>query len=949
MVLALRILPKPSDLFVGREKELEKLDSSFTGRRILFLEGIEGIGKTSLGLAFANSLEGKSPGKVFWIPCQEGWQVESLLKEILNWLPNQARESFEDWGKEGPPGVQERFVYLIHLLNREGVTVFVDDLHLVDGTNLPQILSSLKMYLRESKFFFITRERPNLSPMEMLDLLEVKLEGLSSSEGLALFESLLQTDESRAASSRDILEKVVRKLVGHPLLIKTFAALMLEGLGEPGELLSDLPDFFQEMERNLFHRIREGLSNGENELLGLFSVSRVPLHRDLLGDQKLREGLEKRFLLARDEKGRFSVHSLIREFTLRGLGQEERLSLHQRLAEHFHGYLKKATGDSELAREALYHYLEANRQQEARNLLLLFGGKLCSQGYYEEVLRFAAALGTSDPKLLVMRANVLSILGRWEQATEILKQMEGTLKDESLLAEVLSSLAGAYLNMGKLGDSLEHYEKALSIFKDTNNLKGALKVLNYMTFIYGFRSQREKALSCGEEAVKYARDLKDEAGLAHSLRMRGVVLLDSGRFAEALEVSRECLEKAKAIASMRLTCWALINLSTALLGLGRTEEAREVVNESLEKGSTSFDTQILGFSHMTLARVHWEEGNLEEGLDELERARTSFASQGNTLGESIAKYHIALVLQQSGKNKEAEDMFRETMETAIKAQHFGMEIKSRESLASLYLIRSRPKEAVELAEKNLQDLAEVQREESRGEAYLILAEASWRLHETEKAEEYLKLATETGRKEAADFLTARVLYLASKISGAKAQTKVAHQEEAHSLLQRLTGSRQRLVQGYFDRIDLLTEERYFIKTKEGERLADKEEVGKVRAGRKGFSLFIDLPQKTVWEKEKGDINILGKRILSTLLIFLVKNAGKGFTNEDVFTSVWGYKYDSLVSAGEVRKNVSRLRDLIEPDRKSWKYIKLSEGLMKEKGKYSFDKSQDFCIIEEVRE
>jgi hypothetical protein len=65
--------------------------------------------------------------------------------------------------------------------------------------------------------------------------------------------------------------------------------------------------------------------------------------------------------------------------------------------------------------------------------------------------------------------------------------------------------------------------------------------------------------------------------------------------------------------------------------------------------------------------------------------------------------------------------------------------------------------------------------------------------------------------------------------------------------------------------------------------------------------------------------------------------------------VWGYEFDDLTSAGEVRKNISRLRDLVEPDRKNCRYIRLAEGLMKEKGKYFFDINQDFCFIEELRE
>jgi tetratricopeptide (TPR) repeat protein len=947
--MGMRLLPKPSDAFVGRVEEIKRIRDFFSKRRLFFLEGIEGIGKTSLALSLANSLDEEKPDRVFWIPCKSGWQADSFLNEILAWLPGEARAAFAQWEEGSASGIHERLMFLVNLLNRHGAMVFVDDLHLLESEYFPEILSILKTYLRDSRFFFSIRERPPLAPMEILDIFEEKLEGLSAADGLALFENLLESHGYALRPHIHVLEAAVSKMAGHPLLIKTFAALVMEGLGDPAEMMEKLPDFFKEMESSLFQRIMDGLSSEEVELLRLLSVSRIPLPRELTGEPRLREKLERRFLLSRDEKGRLSIHGLIREYILKGLAREGTVPIHGQLADYFRTFLEKGDGDLDLAREVLYHYFQAQRLDDARNLLMAWGGTMCSRGYYEEVLRFTALAGPSDFRLGILRANVLSILGRWEEGIQLLKEMEESLEDRQQLAEVRSALAGAYMNTGRLGLSLKYYEKVLAVFRASGDLTGAMKALNYITFIHGFRSEREKAMAYSNEALDIARRSGHEAALAHGLRMLGVILLESNRFEEALEVSRECLEKARALGSLRLICWARLNMCNALLGLGRIKEALECCEESLVSGIGSYDSQVIGFSRLALARIHREEGALESSVSDLAEARTNFIRQGNFLGEAFVKHLLALLYLELGKRKEAENLLRETLEAAIKDEHCALEILARESLAHLCLERGEAKAAADFAGKNLESLAHIEREESRGEAALILAEAAWRQREQKKVEHLLKLAIETGEKFRLPSLTARALFLAGHISGEKADSRAARIEEARAILEGLGGSRKRLAQRYFERIEQLTKEKYFIKTRQGERIVQRDDVESLRARMDEFTFFVDLPRKIIWERDKGNLDLFGKRILSTLLIFLVRNAGRGFTQEQLFSSVWGYEFDDLTSAGEVRKNISRLRDLVEPDRKNCRYIRLAEGLMKEKGKYFFDINQDFCFIEELRE
>ncbi|MEQ8172131.1 MAG: helix-turn-helix domain-containing protein, partial [Candidatus Eremiobacterota bacterium] len=94
-------------------------------------------------------------------------------------------------------------------------------------------------------------------------------------------------------------------------------------------------------------------------------------------------------------------------------------------------------------------------------------------------------------------------------------------------------------------------------------------------------------------------------------------------------------------------------------------------------------------------------------------------------------------------------------------------------------------------------------------------------------------------------------------------------------------------------------------------------------------------------------NIFRKRTILSLLLFLIRNAGKGFSQEEIYKEIWGWEYDEITGGTEVRKNISRLRDLLEPDKDNLKYILLREAFLGEKGKYYFNSDTEFCFIDEV--
>lgn len=144
------------------------------------------------------------------------------------------------------------------------------------------------------------------------------------------------------------------------------------------------------------------------------------------------------------------------------------------------------------AREAIFHYLLANRSGEAKNLLRVYGEKLYFNGYYDDLLQFTRSLDPSDFTLLTLRANVLIAIGQLAEAIESLKEIEKNTMDDRELGYLYHSPGIACLWKGKLQEALQYNEKALTFFRRINDGKSIVKVLNNISIVHLYNLEIEK-------------------------------------------------------------------------------------------------------------------------------------------------------------------------------------------------------------------------------------------------------------------------------------------------------------------------------------------------------------------------------------------------------------------------------------------------------------------------
>lgn len=345
-------IPEPEG-FVGREEELAALSGE---EPVVVVEGIAGIGKTSLLAEFAQQRQGdgdpvyyhrfRGTESLTWLAHRLGvFQARHGDRELL--------EAIE----EGAPLTDRRELVLQALESAGQVTVF-DTIERIRDEDLQDLITDAIERVREGKLVVAGRQPPRFDPT--LDRVRrLRLSGLSDEDAARFFaERGVDLDE-------EVLATIRERLGGHPLALNLLVEAT-SGSDEPlDELLAGMPE--REIEEYLLGEVHDHLSVPERNVLAHASIFHGPFSREDLEEIYPRNPggalvkLRRRRLL-RDDGGNYRMHSLLRSFFAERL--DEPAKLHERAAEH---ELEKGTLESRL--DAMNHLLEAGKRQRVLRLL----------------------------------------------------------------------------------------------------------------------------------------------------------------------------------------------------------------------------------------------------------------------------------------------------------------------------------------------------------------------------------------------------------------------------------------------------------------------------------------------------------------------------------------------------------------------------------------------------
>ena len=663
------------DRLFGRKEELKAMDTWYhSDGPVLLVTGIAGIGKSSIVASWVQGRQLKIP--VYGFEIHDSSTHAGLLADFAGFLAALGKPGLATFLAQGVPldlGFVRRLLerelvdlrLLIVLDNADqasrDVSRLVSDLFMSLGTTL-----ALKVVLvvRRSPRWLSTGRRG----ARQLEILPVK--GLDSKASEALLRS------RGLGSDSPLLEEIVRKTRGHPLLLHLAAST--------GASRSSA------VQRYLREEVWDSLSMADRAILEAISVFRRAVSEHVLelaarANRHALDSLIERNLLERTIAGGSVMHDLVREFVRSQIPEERRQELHLRSA-----YPLMQATDPRERWEGVYHLLEAGRLAEAAAFLDSEGVPLLDSVAAEEISSlvsgltldeadsgvyciFAEVLGDSlrirghiepaifqygharrlvetsqrserVPRLLRKMAFLERCRNRYPKALGYLVEARARLSgmnNSAEMAEVLREMALVEQALGDLSKATQCLSEAIDLAAEANDWGGLSRSLLALSSLETFRGNRDQGLDEALEGLRVADRVGSLTLTAHAHIVVGTALAELRRFREALHHFGIGLQLSSAIGNLRLTAYATMNRTGALLDLGRYDLAAG----SIQEARGYFD--ILG-ERDTLALLKVYEGQLEMGFGHWTRAQNAWEQGLSGLREFGSPVDLVKALREVG-------------------------------------------------------------------------------------------------------------------------------------------------------------------------------------------------------------------------------------------------------------------------------------------------------------
>lgn len=167
-----------------------------------------------------------------------------------------------------------------------------------------------------------------------------------------------------------------------------------------------------------------------------------------------------------------------------------------------------------------------------------------------------------------------------------------------------------------------------------------------------------QAFEAAERVLQLYEELGDRAGIARSLRHRGIAQMRLGRHAEAEEDLRRALALSKEHGNRRDVARVLGSIGVALEMTGQLAEGRRVAIEVLETARELGDQRMLWIGMTNLAETEFAAGETESAVSRLEELLAGRVTRKNIRLRAHSKCNLAVYLLALHREDEARGLAR---------------------------------------------------------------------------------------------------------------------------------------------------------------------------------------------------------------------------------------------------------------------------------------------------
>ena len=537
-----RTSPRP-ERFCGREVELKRISDAIERGKVVVIQGIAGIGKTSVASKVCTEV--KKSRSVFWYEFRKWHSLLGLLKELSGFLEAMGARGLGKYLRaERSLDMEKVRAVLEEDLDTGRIALFFDDLHKAND-EIVEFLSQMSIIAKRNKELAIVLMTRKSIPF--YDRREAEVEHTVEEFQLSGLDRMSSKELlGEEVEEFGIFDEIYRATQGHPLFLELISSVPMIG---PEPRLSIIDQFIEE-------EIYSELDQNEKRMMKIASVFENPVQiSKLLLDDALDIStflkLKKKTLIGTLEDGRAQVHDMVRKPFLSMLTPQERQRYHLWAAESL---LREE--DEILQIEAVHHLLITGDHSWAARVLEEKGERLIVNGYEEELLsllmEFDPRIMDAEEKAIITeregdifstRGHIDDAIMKYRESRELYEQgsnAEGT-------ARAGRKLGSVYRSIGKFEEGLKAYTKALStIGKESRTLETA-RIFGGIGSIMARTGRYEKAVEYLLKDLAIAKNEGASDEVARVLNHLGYVFYETGAHDRALKLQKLSLETRERI------------------------------------------------------------------------------------------------------------------------------------------------------------------------------------------------------------------------------------------------------------------------------------------------------------------------------------------------------------------------------------------------------------------
>jgi predicted ATPase/class 3 adenylate cyclase len=585
---------------------------------------------------------------------------------------------------------------LLRALLPEPTVILLEDVHWIDEASA-ELLRHLGATNMTRPWAICCTRRPGedgfvaaggTPPVAAMTIL---LEPLRDDEAAALVHATAQQ-----ALDDDTVANIVRRAGGNPLFLQE----LVSTAGREGA--EELPDTVDAVVSTRIDR----LAPDDRTLLRWASVLGILFDSDVIQDvldhdpiaapeseswERLREFVERDPYVAGGYRFR---HALIRDAAYEGLSYRRRRELHERVGEV---YEQRHSGAVDEVSELLsLHFSLARNATRTWQYSLLAGRRAKEKfanveaaEFYRRALDAAVEAGIpSDERARAWRslAEVSVLAGHLEQAKAALAQARTAapatehaklMLDEGLLRE----------EQGSYSEALRWYtrgEKALAGVPETEREQLAVELRRARAQARFRQGRYDEALELARDVIERANALADLPNLAHAYYLSHVIHTLRGS-PDRHAFRGLALPIYEDVGDLVGQASVLNNLGIEAYYEGRWDEARDLYERSRALRERIGDVINVATTTNNVAEIESDQGRFEDAEHRFREALQIADSSGQKLISAVARGNLGRLAARTGRYGEADELLAEALATLqeIGAEPFVLELLARRAELSV--------------------------------------------------------------------------------------------------------------------------------------------------------------------------------------------------------------------------------------------------------------------------